>query len=669
MPMQQANRLLVLKTPLGEDVLELTAFSGVEEISRLFSYHLEMISDNNAIEPAQIVGKPVSFGVKLPDGTPRWFNGFVSRFFAGDEDQKGRRNYRAEVVPWLWFLTRTSDCRIFQNKSVPDIIQADFQGSRVQRLPAPTQGAASPTRTYCVQYRETDFDFVSRLMEEEGIFYFFKHEDGKHTLVLADEKGAYTDCKESEVDYPRDAGTRAVADHITRWEHRYEFRSGKIAQTDYNFEDHPPRDESTPAKLMMSSQSTTVKLDNIQKYEFYDYPGAFEKKDHGENYTKIRMEEEEAGYDVVDAASTCRTFTPGGKFKIKRHLSKSEEGKTYAITSIQHSATEPGAYETGEAAEDDYSNSFTCIPDSVTFRPPRVTPRPLIYGAQTAVVVGPSGEEIYPDKYGRVKVQFHWDREGKRNENSSCWIRVRAGHRRQELGHDPHSADRPGSRRQLPGRQPRPAHHHRRGLQRRPDAPLSAARQKNPKRHQDQFLAKAAAAPTKSAWTTTKARSRFSSTRRRTRTKSKLKTADETVATRNIGSNRTETVGKDESITIGGNRTETVGKDESITIGGRPHRKRKQGRKHHDRRRPHRKRGKDENITIGGSRTENVGKDESISIAGGRNESVGKDESISIDGGRSESVGKDENIAVGKEPDDRRPATQIVLRSAMPASP
>lgn len=339
MALKQANRLLGLKTPLGEDVLELTAFSGVEEMSRLFSFHLEMISDNSGISAAQIVGKKVTFSVKRPDDSPRHFNGFVSRFVAGDEDRRGRRNYRAEVVPWLWFLTRTSDCRIFQQKSAADIIQQIFKDLGFSDFQLQLQGSPPP-RDYCVQYRETDFDFVSRLMEEEGIFYFFKHEDGKHMLVLANQKSAYEDCKESEVDYPRDTATIAVKDHITRWEHRYEFRTGKIAQTDYNFEDHPARSEPLPADLMMTKQTTTVQLENIQKFEFYDYPGTYEKKDHGNTYAKIRMEAEEAGYNIVDAASTCRTFTPGGKFKIKSHLSKSEEGK-YAIVSIVHSASEP----------------------------------------------------------------------------------------------------------------------------------------------------------------------------------------------------------------------------------------------------------------------------------------------------------------------------------------
>ncbi len=425
MALKQANRLLQLKTPLGEDVLVLTAFSGREELSRLFHYELEMMSHNTSVSAAQIVGKNVTFAVKLADGKPRYFNGIVRRFFAGDEDRnEGLRSYRAEVVPWLWFLTRTTDCRIFQNKTVPEIIEQIFKDLGFSDYTISQIKGQHPKWEYCVQYRETDFNFVSRLMEEEGIFYCFKHEEGKHTLVLADQKGAYTDVAESEVDYPHDYGTRAIHDHITRWEHSYEFRSGKYAQTDYNFEDQPARNEPTPAKLLMTDQTTTVKLDNIQKYELYDYPGGYEKKDDGKADAKIRMEEDEAQYDVVHAESTCRTFTPGGKFKVKEHLSKSEQGKQYAITSIEHSATEPGAYEVVEGTPDeDYRNTFTCIPADVTFRPERTTPRAVIQGSQTAVVVGPKGEEIWPDKYGRVKVQFFWDREGKRDEKSSCWVR------------------------------------------------------------------------------------------------------------------------------------------------------------------------------------------------------------------------------------------------------
>jgi type VI secretion system secreted protein VgrG len=426
MPLSQKNRSLGLKSPLGEDVLLLTALHGREELSRLFTYQLEMISDNNAIAAKEIVGKPVTFNVKMPDGSPRHFHGIVSRFSAGDEDDNKRRDYRAEVVPWLWFLTLTTDCRIFQNKKVPEIIEQIFQDLGFTDFDTSQIKGAHPKRDYCVQYRETDFNFVSRLMEEEGIFYFFKHEDGKHTLVLADHKGAYKDCPEKEVDYPRDFGSRAIDDYITSWEHHWEFRTGRVAQTDYNFE--------TPSTKLLTMEKTVVPLPGMDKFEMYDFPGGYGTTGDGQPLAKTRMEESEAGHDVVQGSSFCKSFTPGGKFKIKQHRSSGEVGKSYMITSISHSATETAAYETGVEVEFDYKNTFTCIPDSVSFRPARITEEPFVEGPQTAVVVGPAGEEIYTDKHGRVKVQFFWDREGKKDENSSCWMRVSQVHAGKSFG-------------------------------------------------------------------------------------------------------------------------------------------------------------------------------------------------------------------------------------------
>lgn len=419
MALKQAARLLSLTTPAPGEPLVLIAFSGREEMSRLFSFQLDMISDNNAITAQDLVGKNVTFSIQLLDESQRYFNGFVSRFFAGDEAE-GRRNYRAEVVPWLWFLTRTSDCRIFQNKTVPEIIEQIFGDLGFSDFELQLKGA-HPKRDYCVQYRETDFNFVSRLAEEEGVFYFFKHENGKHTLVLADHVGAYVDCLEKEVDYPSDVATRAIQDYLTHWEHQYQFRTGKWAQTDYNFE--------TPKVSLMTNTQSVVKLPGIEKFEVYDYPGEYGKSGDGNALTRLRIEEEEVGFDTVLASSYCKSFTPGGKFKVRQHRAASEKGKSYVITSIEHLAHEPMAYETGAASGGpDYRNRLVCVPDKVVFRPDRQSPAPIVHGLQTAVVVGPPGEEIYPDKYGRVKVQFHWDREGKRDDNSSCWIRVSQTH-------------------------------------------------------------------------------------------------------------------------------------------------------------------------------------------------------------------------------------------------
>jgi type VI secretion system secreted protein VgrG len=406
----QQNRLLSLTTPLGTDVLLLQAFTGEEALSRPFVYHLDLASHRDDIAAKDIVGQAVTWSVEHFDKAPRYFNGVVSRFFAGGPARAGMRLYRAEVVPWLWFLSRSADCRIFQNKSVPDIVKAVFDGLGFTDYQFKLQGTYDP-REYCVQYRETAFNFVSRLLEHEGIFYFFHHEDGKHTLVLADDAGAYADCPESQVDFSEDA---LAPNHAFRWEHRYEFRPGKWTETDYNFE--------TPATDLQVNTNTLVDQPGADKFELRDYPGDYLKSSGGTRLVKLRMQEEEAPYHVVSGASTCCTFTPAGKFTLASHEIASEAGQAYVVTSVQHAATDTSYG--GSAAGSGYQNSFTCIPAAVTFRPPRLAPRPVVQGPQTAVVTGPKGEEIYVDKYGRVKVQFYWDRLGKKDENTTCWIRV-----------------------------------------------------------------------------------------------------------------------------------------------------------------------------------------------------------------------------------------------------
>jgi type VI secretion system secreted protein VgrG len=410
----QAARQLAVTTPLGKDVLLLAAFSGQEAVSQLFHYDLELLSENDAIAAKDIVGKSVTFTVFRPEGTPRPFNGVVSRFTAASLRFRGMRQYRAEVVPWLWFLTRAADCRIFQNLAAPDIIQQVFQKLGLTDFELNLK-ASYVKRDYCVQYRESDFNFVCRLMEQEGICYWFRHENGKHTLVLADQASAYKDCDEKQVDYSPGS---LVPNHVTNWEHQYEFRPGKYAQTDYNFE--------TPSTSLMTNETTVVKLPGNDKFEVYDYPGLYAKTADGKAATRVRMEEEETPYNVVRGAGNCRSFTPGGKFTLKSHDCSSEAGQSYVVTSIEHSARE-GSYTTEDDKGEVYRNTFTCIPSSVPFRPARTAHKPVVQGPQTAVVVGPKGEEIYTDKYGRVKVQFFWDRVGKKDENSSCWIRVAEG--------------------------------------------------------------------------------------------------------------------------------------------------------------------------------------------------------------------------------------------------
>ena len=415
--LSQHERVLKIDTPLGKDKLLVKSFSGEEEISRLFRFHLDLVSEEATIPPKSIVGKKVTVRVLHADGsTERYFNGFLSRF--SQLPSGGRYSYyRAEMVPWPWFLTLTADCRIFQQKTVPDIIQQVFGDFGFSDFSLENQGQHK-ARDFCVQYRETAFDFVARLMEEEGIFFFFKHEKTKHTLVMADHKGVHQPCPYQDkinVELTGGPGVTRGEDLISHWERHYEFRTGKWAQTDYNFE--------TPSTSLLSNVQTIVDLDQNKKYEVFDYPGEYLNKGDGDTLTKLRMEEEEVGYDVASGNSDCRSLVSGHKITVKGHLQR-DQNATYVLTSVVHSAHQSGFASGDEHYEEHYYNSFRCIPQDVTFRPVRRTPKPLVHGTQTALVVGPAGEEIYTDNHGRVKVQFHWDREGKKNDTSSCWIRV-----------------------------------------------------------------------------------------------------------------------------------------------------------------------------------------------------------------------------------------------------
>ncbi len=410
--MAEEVRTLTVSTPIAGDPFILTAARGREELSRPFSFELEMAADAaTTVGPADLVGKPIGWTVSYPNAVTRQFHGVVRRLTAGEFLGRTKRVYRAEVIPWLWFLTRTTDCKIFQNKTAPQIIEDVFQafGFAGTHYKLSLTGTYA-TREYCVQYRETAFDFVSRLMEEEGIFYFFEYAADKHTLVLADATSAYFDCnphKEPEF-RPEFADVEAV----TAWQHGYEFRSGKYTHTDYNF--------TTPSTSLVASTPTTVALANISKFELFDYPGRHAVAADGTNRSKVRMEEAEAGYDTATGGSGCCSFMPGGKFTLKNHAT---DTNPFVLTAVEHEASEPltaGA----RGGSGSYRNTFTAIPASVPFRPARFTPRPIVHGLQPAVVVGPSGEEIYTDQYGRVKVQFFWDRYGQKNADSSCWMRV-----------------------------------------------------------------------------------------------------------------------------------------------------------------------------------------------------------------------------------------------------
>jgi type VI secretion system secreted protein VgrG len=274
---------------------------------------------------------------------------------------------------------------------------------------------------HCVQYRETDFNFLSRTLERLGVYYYFKHENDKHTLVLSD-KSNYPLCVESEIEYAPSTGGQMNVDRIVAWENGYEFVSGKWEQTDYDF-----LQPSTSLRVNALKHST-IPLKNNQGYELYDFPNDYFEKGDGKLEALRRMEEEEIRFNSASGASTCKTLTPGYVFRLTEHPnSVSEKGRSYLLTSVVHQASQPGPF-SSSGTEPTYSNQFECVPREMQYRPARTSPQPIMSSVQTAMVVGPKGEEIYTDPHGRVKIQFHWDREGKRDENTSCWVRVSQSH-------------------------------------------------------------------------------------------------------------------------------------------------------------------------------------------------------------------------------------------------
>jgi len=413
----QDHRVLAVDTPLGKDVLLLQELSGYEGISRLFSYELDLLAyENNSISFEDIVGQKVSITIHLPDGTPRYISGYVSRFTQGDTDERYFTHYHAQVVPWLWFLTRQQDCRIFQNLAVNDIISQIFNPFDFKDFRLSLKNTY-PQMEYCVQYRETSFNFVSRLMEEFGIFYYFDHStQGKHTMVLADQSSTLPACPGSPISFSVQVGGLTDPEAISDWRIGQEVRTGKYTVTDYNF--------TTPSTSLLANDPTVVKLSASQPLELFDYPGLHTTKDQGDTVAKVRMQEEEAVYMVVSGSGNCRGLMSGYSFELKNHY-RGDQNTNYLVTEVRHVASSRETYTSkGMGGGETYSNQFTCIPASVPYRPARVTPKPFVQGPQPALVVGKAGEEIWVDKYGRVIVQFYWDRLGQQNENSSCWIRT-----------------------------------------------------------------------------------------------------------------------------------------------------------------------------------------------------------------------------------------------------
>jgi len=405
----QQSRYIKLNTPLGEDVLLVRGFTGQERISALFSFELDLVSTQAAIVFKELLGQPVCLELQRVDGAPRYFHGVIKRLVQSGLPQDGLATYRAELVPWLWLLSRTADCRIFQDLSIQEVVSQVFDGLGFVDYEFRAVNGGQEKQEYCVQYRETALSFVSRLLEEEGMCYFFEHAADRHLLVIVDTPSAHALCPGQEIARVATGSHQAFKEEDVILEAIWcgELQSGAIALGDFNFE--------TPGS------SLDVELASERPMARYDYPSRSLTRDRGDLQARLRLEEHSAAVNRLEGVSTCRAFCPGFRFELQNYFRPDVEADQVLLR-VRHDARQ--SLTAGDGQGFSYRNSFTSFPLSVPFRPPRLTRKPRVTGVQTAIVAGKSGEELWADNYGRVKVQFHWDRRGQRDENSSCWIRV-----------------------------------------------------------------------------------------------------------------------------------------------------------------------------------------------------------------------------------------------------
>ncbi len=577
----------------------ITSFTGEEELSRSFSYELELASTDGKIPFNDIIGQNVTVKVEAEPTGKRCFNGYVSEFVQiEDADQLAR--YRAKVVPWLWFLTRVADCRIFQEKTVPEIIEAVFNSRHFSQYELRLTGTYPPLEN-CVQYRETDFNFVSRLMEQEGICYFFVHKDGEHTLILADSLSAHDPCPECESAsyFPWNLGHEFAG--IRSWTRESRVCPGTFAHTDFDFK--------SPGKKLLSDASDP-KQHKHADFEIYDYPGEYVERSAGDTYSTIRIQELQTGHQVFRGEADVAGLQVGHNVTLEEAY-RDEDNRKYLVTRLHHEIHSTPFGSESAPGRKFYHCHLSAIPGTVEFRPQRLTPKPLITGPQTAIVTGPAGDEIHTDQYARVKVHFHWHRHDKSDDKSSCWTRV-----------SQHWA----------GKQWGAIHIPRIGqevvvefLDGDPDRPIITGRVYNGDNPPPYDLpANKTQSGVKSRSSLGGGTSDFNEIRMEDKKGSEQlyihaeKNQDNVVEnneTTFVGNDRTEDVGHDETITIGNDRTETVGNNETITIGV--------------------------------NRTETVGSNETVAIGANFVHSVAASETKTVASMRVHSVGINEAITIG----------------------
>ena len=623
---------ITLKSPLpAKDLLfeSMTVSSG---LSMLGEMQLGLVSEKPDLKAEDLLGKPVTVVVQLRDDGMRYFHGYVTRFGIGLH--RGRYfGYQASVRPWLWFLTRTADCRIFQELSVPDIVKQVFEDHGNANFEFKLFRTYRKW-VYCVQYRESDYNFISRLLEHEGIYWYLHHSDGQSKVVMVDSQSAHDAVHGYETlpYYENAASAPPDVECVSSWSFSSEVETDKIELTSYDFE-RPSTSLKADAK-----KSHKYKLADL---EMFDFQGDYTQVADGSQLAEDRLDERQTQFQVAHGATNAHGIEVGSLLELTKHP-RSDQNEKYLITSVSVHA-QVAAYESGGGAGE-FQCNFSAIPSAQQFRPPRVTPKPFVQGPQTAVVVGPSGEEIFTDKYGRVKVHFHWDRLGKKNEKSSCWVRVSHPWAGKNFGaiHIPRMGqevvvdflegdpDQPlitgrvYNAAQMPPWE-LPANATQSGVLTRSSKGGSAANA-NAMRFEDKKGAE-------QVWLHAEKNQDIEVENDETHwvghDRAKTVDHDETV---HVKHDRTETVDHNETISIGVNRSVSVGANETKTVAlQRTHAV-----------------GVNETIAIGAAQEIAIGAYQTVNVGAHQDISVGKSQSTSVGESRSIEIGKDLATTLGK---------------------
>ena len=629
--------------------LTLLRLSGREELSRLYRYDLVLESTDPDLALTDLLGTKLAVELDAFEGGARYFNGLVAdAAYLGTELDKAR--YHLTIVPWFWFLDRNADCRIFQQKDVLEIVETIFGKHSIADYRKRTVSSYEK-RDYCVQYRESDFNFVSRLLEDEGIYYFFEHRKDAHTLVLIDDAGSHETVAGYERIrfYPPSHRGHRERDFLDHWQAAARVRPGRTSLRDFDFE-KPATD--------LTTRDEAPKDHALAQEEVYDYPGGYTRIDHGDGRARLRLEEYQTEYARSEGQGNAAGLCCGRSFTLEG-VPRRDQNLEYLIVALESELALEGTRSATEGVDDPYRCRIVAQSLATSFRPERRTRVPFVQGPQTAVVTGPAGEEIYTDKYSRVKVMFHWDRHGKRDDTSSCWVRVSQLWAGASWGgiHIP----RIGQEVVVDF------------LEGDPDRPIITGRVYNALAMPPYALP---ANATQSGVKSNSSKGGGGSNELRFEDKKGAEEVwlhaqkDENIVVENdktetvhhdetiqIDNNRTEVVGVNETLTVGSNRVRNVGIDETVTIGS--NQVVGVGANRIDTVALNEARtvgvaqqmtiGAARNVTVGAMQAHEVGLSDSWSIGKDRSVDIGANDSLSVGKNRTASVGENDTETIGKD--------------------